>query len=74
MLHAEDSANWNTCLDSCTYYASCNWFSFNLIGKFCLLFETCQNLDEDLSFVSGQKDCPGKTFTIFLEMNFKAFF
>ena len=59
MVHAEESPNKEACLNLCRNFDSCNWFSFDFIGQYCLLFETCQIDEEIPSYVSGQKECSG---------------
>ena len=53
-----ESNSYEACLQYCESYPECKWFSYNKNFQLCLLFENCQELDEDLAdFVSGQVNC-----------------
>ena len=57
-IHSEGSIDKNSCLELCKNEILCTWFSYNSIGKYCDLFESCPEIDEETLFISGQKECP----------------
>ena len=57
-IHSEGSIDKNSCLELCKNEILCTWFSYNSIGKYCDLFESCPEIDEESPFISGQKECP----------------
>ena len=49
---------WDACLKACKSEADCKWFSYNKNLRLCMLFKSCEMLDENnLGYVSGEVKC-----------------
>ena len=46
------------CWSWCQSVTDCNWFSYDKTkSQTCILFGNCPEIEENLQFISGQKDC-----------------
>ena len=45
------------CRGSCQSQSYCNWFAFNMDLGICILLETCENINSDPQWISGEVIC-----------------
>merc|ERR1719433_1155058 len=58
ILQSNTSGDKIACWSLCKSTDGCTWFSFNTAGdQTCILLEDCPEIEENLQFVSGQKEC-----------------
>ena len=47
------------CLSACQSNANCEWFTYHIPSKACVMYENCPTLDEScISCVTGKRTCP----------------
>ena len=56
-IDAVNAATANKCLQICKETDQCQWYSFDQASRLCILFKTCDALDKDTDFTSGEKKC-----------------
>ena len=50
---------YDECLNLCKGEVTCQWFSYDLRQRICILLYTCPELNENFKdYLSGQVDCP----------------
>ena len=66
MVHVESQPSREDCLDSCKRNTNCQWFTYDLTTKICLLMASCDTVDESCEdCFSGEARCnDGKQLTI----------
>ena len=59
MIHAEGASNVEDCQYACTNFIGCNFYSFDPATMQCLMFDTCQSVDETTcpDCISGSPGC-----------------
>ena len=52
---------YDDCLNLCKGEVTCQWFSYDLTQRICILLYTCPELNENFKdYLSGEVDCPNQ--------------
>ena len=46
------------CLEKCNFKPDCTWFTYNQDVGLCLLLESCENINSEHQWISGEVNCP----------------